>query len=181
MSDSDSTVPNGFRVIPGFPRYAINEHGTVLSTCPRNGRGKQRPWTNASQLALVADSDGYLCINLYRNGRMQQMRVHALVLTIFVGPCPDGLQCRHLDGNKTNNHVSNLAWGTSHENHLDKATHGTIAKGERNGRSKLTNEDVAEIRKRRANGEMLETIAHDFSVSKGTVSHVAIGRKWKHV
>jgi len=181
MSDSDSTVPTGFRVIPGYPRYAINEHGTVLSVCPRNGRGKNRPWINASQLNFVADTDGYHCINLYRDGRMQQIRVHALVLTIFVGPCPDGLQCRHLDGNKANNHVLNLTWGTSQENHSDKAMHGTIAKGERNGRSKLTDENITEIRKRRASGELLKTIAHDFSVSQGTISHVALGRKWKHV
>ena len=181
MSDSDSTAPAGFRVIPGYPRYAINESGTVLSVCPRNGRGNSRRWENASRLAFIADKDGYLCVNLYRDGRLQQIRVHTLVLTLFVGPCPDGLQCRHLDGKKTNNHVSNLLWGTSGENHADRKLHGTIARGESNGRSKLTNGDVVLIRNRRASGEALKTIAHDFSVSMSTISHISLGRKWKEV
>ena len=33
MSDADSSVPDGFRQIPGFQRYAIDENGTILSVC----------------------------------------------------------------------------------------------------------------------------------------------------
>jgi hypothetical protein len=54
------------------------------------------------------------------------------------------MQCRHLDGNRSNNRLDNLAWGTPLENGADKARHGT-AKGERNGRAKLTAAKVRRI------------------------------------
>lgn len=181
MSDSDNTIPDGFRVIPGYPRYAINEHGTVLSICPRNGRGKDRPWKNASQMTFIPDKDGYHCINLYRDGRLQQIRVHALVLTVFVGPCPDGLQCRHLDGNKTNNCVSNLSWGTPLENGYDKILHGTSNLGEKNTKAKLTEKDVLEIRERASKGETQTAIAKDFPMTIKGISLIVNRRTWKHI
>lgn len=49
--------------------------------------------------------------------------VHHIVLTTFVGPCPEGLECRHLDGVKTNCRLSNLAWGTVTENAEDRKKH----------------------------------------------------------
>jgi hypothetical protein len=51
--------------------------------------------------------------------------VHRAVLDAFVGPCPDGMECRHLDGNAANNKLDNLAWGTPAENRRDIALHGT--------------------------------------------------------
>lgn len=51
--------------------------------------------------------------------------VHVLVLTAFDQPRPDPTaQCRHLDGNSANNHLSNLKWGTVSENALDRVLHG---------------------------------------------------------
>jgi hypothetical protein len=43
----------------------------------------------------------------------------------FVGPCPAGLEIRHLNGNATDNHLSNLTYGTKSENELDRVRHGT--------------------------------------------------------
>lgn len=45
--------------------------------------------------------------------------VHSLVLEAFVGPCPEGMEARHLDDNPTNNHLSNLVWGSRSENSYD--------------------------------------------------------------
>jgi hypothetical protein len=45
----------------------------------------------------------------------------------FVGLRPKGLETRHLDGDPSNNQLSNLAYGTSSENHLDMVRHGTHA------------------------------------------------------
>jgi len=49
---------------------------------------------------------------------------HRVVLEAFVGPCPDGLVTRHLDGVKLNNRLSNLTYGTYTENNLDILRHG---------------------------------------------------------
>lgn len=182
MPESNS-VPNGFRKIPGFPRYAIDEHGTVLSVCPRNGKGKDRPWENAERKSLKIDSHGYHRVNLYTaDGVRREKTIHALVLETFVGPCPDGMECRHLDGNKTNNHKDNLAWGTRSENALDKVLHGTQQwVGEQNSKSKLAPADVLEIRRRAANGEKPASIANDFPVDHTSISKIILRKTWAHV
>lgn len=45
--------------------------------------------------------------------------VHSLVLEAFTGPCPEGMEARHLDDNPTNNRLENLVWGTRSENSQD--------------------------------------------------------------
>lgn len=181
MPESNSSLPGGFRVIPGFPRYAIDENGTILSVCSRNGRGKDRPWENATRVKLGTDRDGYHIVCLCHDGRKRTTSVHTLVLKTFVGPCPDGMVCRHLDSNQTNNHISNLAWGTPRENSQDMILHGTSTPGERHGMVKLTEKDVVEIRSRYASGETQTAIAKDFPVTQTNISLIVLRRKWKHV
>ena len=176
MSDS---IPHGFRQIPGFPRYAIDEHGNILSVC--NGQWKNKPWDEAKRLKPSINMYGYLDLCLSRDGREHTVKVHRLVLTTFVGPCPDGMECRHIDGNKENNHVSNLVWGTSSENHHDKMSHGTTNRGEKCSRAKLTEKDVLAIRERAANGENLASIANDFPVNQEAIYKIVFRKRWKHV
>jgi hypothetical protein len=57
-------------------------------------------------------------------GNRHARSVHALVLEAFVGPCPDGLEACHWDGNNTNNHVTNLRWDTRTANMADMLRHG---------------------------------------------------------
>lgn len=179
MSESNS-VPNGFRKIPGFPRYAIDEYGTVISVCA-SGRGKDRSWGHAKRLNPVPSQDGYLRVYLSQDGKENTVYVHAMVLTTFVGPCPEGLQCRHLDGNPANNHVTNLAWGTRLENDRDKLLHGTKQLGEEVNGAKLKASDVLEIRRRAANGERKSDIAKDFPVNHTTISRIVLRKTWTHV
>ena len=181
MSDCNSSVPEGFRQIPGYPRYSINENGIVLSICPSRGNGKNRAWTDAARLNPMTHNRGYHKVKLCHDGRQRKVYVHTLVLLAFVGPCPDGMECRHLDGNPANNHVSNLAWGTSAENHSDRISHGTSGTGESNGRAKLTASDVIEIRERAANGEAKTSIAKDFAVHYKSILRIVNFRAWNHI
>jgi hypothetical protein len=181
MSDSNNTIPDGFRVIPGYPRYAIDENSTVLSVCSRNGRGKDRPWENATRVKQNTDRDGYYTVCLCHDGHQRTVSVHTRVLNTFVGPCPDGMVCRHLDGNHTNNHVSNLAWGTPRENSQDMILHGQSLPGEKHNMVKLTEEHVLEIRARYANGETQTSIAKDFPVTQSNISLIVRRRKWTHI
>ena len=180
MSVSDSTIPVGFRQIPGFPRYCIAEDGTILSICGHRGRA-DLPWSEARCIAPDIASNGYRRVSLRHDGRKHQVHVHALVLTLFIGPRPDGMECRHIDGNKLNNHVANLIWGTRSENQLDRRLHDTASRGERHGQAKLTNADVLEIRRRAANGDVHRVIAEDFHVARTTISGIVTCRKWRHL
>ena len=49
--------------------------------------------------------------------------VHRLVLEAFVGPMPEAMETRHLDGNPANNCLDNLRYGTRAENEADKRLH----------------------------------------------------------
>lgn len=177
MSEHNS-IPDGFVQLPGLPRYAIDKNGIVISVC--NGRAKDRPWSEAQQLK-PSGKDGYRRVCLSHEGREITALVHRLVLTTFIGPCPDGMQCRHLDGCKTNNHVDNLAWGTSVENHQDKLVHGTKQWGEQATKVKLKTSDVLEIRRRAASGERLVDISKDFPVKYATIRNIVHRKRWTHV
>ena len=182
MSDSDSIPPEGFRVIPGYPRYAIDQNGTVLSVCVRGSKTIVLPWSKARCAAVRIGHHGYKMIILRGNTtKTRNVNIHTLVLEVFVGSRPNGMECRHIDGNRLNNHVSNLAWGTSSENHQDKILHGTSGVGEGNPSAKLTSSDVLNIRQRHANGESCQSIANDFNVSDATVRQIAKRIIWKHI
>lgn len=58
-------------------------------------------------------------VRLSQHSQKSVFTVHTLVATAFIGPRPDGLQCRHLDSDPTNNNVENLRWGTPRENTMD--------------------------------------------------------------
>lgn len=92
--------------------YKISDQGDVWSY--RSNRHLQ-PQTNPRS--------GYRYISISLNGKRRMRTVHSLVLLAFVGPRTG--ETRHLDGDPSNNHLSNLAWGTRSENVLDTVRHGT--------------------------------------------------------
>jgi hypothetical protein len=103
--------------------------------------------------------------------------VHLMVLNAFVGPCPEGMEARHLDGNRFNPALSNLCWGTKLENAQDRVTHGTWARGEKQGRAKLT---WAVVEKMRADtGKTQRQLAVDYGVSRTVAGRVRRGESWK--
>jgi len=181
MSTANSTIPSGFRQIPGFPRYCIAEDGTILSSCSPNGRGAAMPWNKARRVVPVVGSNGYHRVSLCNGGRVQQVQIHALMLETYVGPRPDGYECRHLDGTRGNNHIANLAWGTHAENMQDKVFHGTLLRGERHGSAKLTAADVSDIRRRASNGERHRILAEEFHILRSSVGNIVRRLSWKHI
>jgi hypothetical protein len=77
----------------------------------------------------VPDKYGHLYLNLQNehHPREKPLRksIHQLVAGAFIGPRPVGYETRHMDGNPTNNVVSNLAYGTKSDNSMDAVRHGT--------------------------------------------------------
>lgn len=60
-----------------------------------------------------------------RLGNDSKIYVHTIVLKAFKGPAPEGCECLHGDGDRTNNCDFNLRWGTRLENVHDAIRHGT--------------------------------------------------------
>jgi hypothetical protein len=114
-------------------------------------------------------------------GRSQTTAVHRIVLEAFVGPCPEGMECCHNDGNPRNNNVTNLRWDTRSANQMDSVRHGTKPQGTAHYRAKLKPEDIPDIRKRIASGESLSSIGRLYKVATIAISCIRDGITWKHV
>lgn len=162
------TAPR-FVAVPGFPGYAVSDHGDVISW--------KRGWFKF--VSLVDAGKGYLRVGLSRNDKQELRLVHSLVLSVFDSERPDGMQVRHLNGNQQDNRIDNLKWGTAKENAEDRDRHGTTAHngGEKCNLSKLNNEIVRQIRM--ASGTHRE-IAVRFGVSQPTVTRIIRGETWKN-
>lgn len=92
--------------ITNYPGYYITEKGDVFSN-KRNSLKK---------LKLENHYTGYLYVNLYNKDGRKHFRVHRLVAEMFIENPMNKLFVNHIDGDKTNNEVSNLEWNTSSEN-----------------------------------------------------------------
>lgn len=103
--------------VPGYcGDYEVSDHGRVRSFKGRETR----------VLRPAATPDGYPQVALFDgSGRGASLTIHSLVMRAFVGARPDGGEVRHLDGDPTNNRVTNLRYGTSSENRRDSVRHGT--------------------------------------------------------
>ncbi len=76
-------------------------------------------------LVLHKTNKGYFIVCLSKNGGHKTYAIHRLVAEYHFGPCPEGLECRHLDGIPENLEPENLKYGTRSENMFDRTLHGT--------------------------------------------------------
>lgn len=167
-----------YRAIEGFPGYRISCQGEVESCWLR--RGRYRLPTDIWRPLTPILRDRYLTVNLPKRGGKAIRRIHRLVLEAFEGPCPPGRIACHRDGDRLNNDLLNLYWGTHQSNSDDAVRHGTKARGEAL-RSKLTEADVIEIRRLREEGAKVVELAARFQVGQSNIRSVLSRRSWKHV
>lgn len=114
-------------------------------------------------------------------GKFSCRRIHRLLLLAFVGPKPDGLVTRHLNGNPLDNRLENLCYGTYAENRADAKSHGTERRGSSHVNAKLTEEQVAEIRRLKATSAVTyRELSERFGVSAGVLCNIVSGKRWKH-
>lgn len=137
-------------------------------------------------LTLNLDNGGYLRVHLSKNGKSINRSVHQLVLEAFVHPRSRGLQGRHLNGDKLDNRLTNLRWGTRSENQKDSIRHGTKfqpnTSGSNSGMAKLNESQVRQIRELyKAKRHTQEQIGNMFNVKGPTISQIVNRKRWKHV
>jgi HNH endonuclease len=125
---------------------------------------------------LQTNHGGYYVILL----RGKSYRISRLILETFVGP-GKGLEAAHLDGNKRNNHISNLKWVTPSENNRHKVLHGTAQRGENATCVKLTEEQALTILHDVPTVERRRYYAQKFGVNILTVKDIQVGKTWKYL
>jgi hypothetical protein len=160
------------RAVPGHHGYHVTRGGVLFTT------RRVRP---GSKIKQSTDRGGYKKVTLHNGPSQINKYVHVILLDAWVGPCPDGMQCRHLDGNPANNQIANLVWGTPRENEADKRAHGTTARGRRNGYAKLDEARVREIICLCNMGARNSDVASVFNIDPATVSLIMTGKTWTHI
>lgn len=152
--------------VPDFEGYFITPTGRIFSV---------------SELKTFEDEDGYIRTNAYKKGKLKRPAVHVWLAKAYLPPGDkDQTLVRHLDGNKKNLDLTNLAWGTPKQNGEDKAKHGSV-KGTKNPKAKLTENDVAQIKKLLKTSTIKAVAAQFPKVSQSTIEAISSGQNWGHV
>jgi len=149
------------KVINGFSNYTIDKDGTIRNI--KTGRA----------LKPSLNGRGYYFVNLYKDGKKKPIRIHRLIAENLI-PNPENLPVvRHLDDDKTNNDIKNLAWGNQSENMKDMYRNGY-----KNHRRKLTEEQVKEIF---YDSRLHREIAKQYGMHRQTVSQIKRKKIYKEI
>jgi hypothetical protein len=104
--------------------------------------------------------------------------VHRLVAELYVPNPENKMQVNHIDGNKQNNHYSNLEWVTNQENRNHALKNNLHFTGSRCSWSKLNEEKVIYIRNSNLS---YNELAKKFNVSERTIKDVKNYKSWKQL
>lgn len=162
----------GLAKIPSAPGYFAELSTGRIFSAKRGGM----------KLLRGGNSRGYVIHSLMIEGQQTTRSAHRLVCEAAYGECPEGFECCHLNGNRSDNRAENLRWASqSVNNGEDKRNHGRLKFGESHQNAVLTDRDVSEIRRRRLAGESCKSVGEKFGVSAATISRIARNEAWRHV
>lgn len=169
--------------IKNYPNYSVTEDGRVISTGRTAGRSGKGYSTKEKELVIMHNLSGYCMVNLTENRKAKTRYVHRLVAQEFLAN-PDKLpQVNHIDGNKDNNHVSNLEWCTALHNNVHAIENGLREgqKGEANPKAKITEDDGKAIIRLILEGLSNIEIADKFNLHDRYISLIRGKKRWKHL
>jgi len=150
-------------ILKPFKSYRVSEFGDVFTH-------------EGHKMTAFYDKDGYKRIQLRIDGKYKKFHVHRLVYSVFVGEIPSSKVCCHMDGDKLNNHWSNLQIATQKENIEHKKSHGTWQAGDTHPRVKYSDDLVTTIQGM-LTFERPSVIASIFNVPIGLVYDIKYGRR----
>jgi hypothetical protein len=165
-----------WKQIKDFPMYDVSNFGRVRTKFIKRSANLNYPY-----MKLKMTIWGYLQVGLRKesNGKKYQKAVHRLVLLAFKPQPINKDCCNHIDGNKTNNHISNLEWVNRKENTIHAFDIGIQKSGEKSRLAKLSKTEVWRIKKLIKNKVCQRRIAEHFKVTETTISDIKYNRSWK--
>ncbi len=124
---------------------------------------------------------GHLRVTLTKNGRSHYKAVHRLVLETFVGACPKGKECCHIDDSPQNNSLPNLYWGSRSQNVIDAFRNGKRDnKGEKHSQARLNKILVSAIKVLQNSKQFTsKELSYLFNVCHDHINAIKYGKSWK--
>jgi len=173
---ADGVKQEEWRAILGFPAYEVSDEGRVRSFwVPR----RRAILSAKPRILKLSRLRGYYRVCLWRERKDYYFRVNRLVLVAFVGSPREAEEAMHLDDDKSNNRLDNLAWGSRQENLAALARRG-FPQGEMVKHHKLTVAEVISIRAR-ASTSSRTALAREYRVGKATINDVVWRKTWTHI
>ena len=127
------------------------------------------------------DKAGYGKITKKVNGEYVHLRTHRAVYELYFGPLVPMVNVLHSCDRPSCCNILHLFVGSQSDNMKDKVSKDRQAKGETNGRAKLTEREVMKIKRLIKEGIRITDIAGRFDVGITTISEIKAGRTWKHI
>lgn len=163
-----------YKDVVGYEEYfTISEDGKVFSK--RTNKELKQTKLKTGYMSFATKIGG-------RNGINKCFRVHILVAEAFISNPLNLPQVNHIDGNKENNHFSNLEWISPSDNLKHAYSLGLIQalKGPNNSQAKFTSNDVEEIRLL-APLHSYRKIGRMYGVSHNTISNILNNKTYTNV
>jgi len=145
----------------------IFSHGKILKF------GRNERTTTGREKIQSNRTDGYLRVVLSHGRINKGFLVHRLIAMTFLPNPEKKPMVNHKDGNKKNNHVSNLEWCTRKENELHAKENGLKPKGEKNGGSKISDDDAELIRSSYIKRVNTKDLCAKFNLSRPQIQRIA--------
>lgn len=143
--------------------------------------GKTRKAANGCVVWLGSkDRKGYGLFHTCARGLPLSWRAARVAYRIFIGPFPERLFVCHACDNPACVSPAHFFLGTNAENMADQVRKGRSLRGEKHGRTKLTDEEVIEIRQRIEAGESGLSVGRDFGISGTHALRIYRRTTWVH-
>lgn len=156
--------------VPGWEgKYSVTEDGEIFShqrtKCIRKSRIKE---------------GGYVCLTLTTDYKKKNLYVHRAVAMCFVGNPHNHTEVNHIDGDKLNNHYTNLEWCSRKENQQHAVRLGLIRnpKGGNHPSATMSEKVAREIKFSMGSNK---EVSAKYGVHTSTVNSIRKGRSWKHL
>lgn len=154
-----------WKAIPGFEDYEVSNQGEVRSYRKINRYCEGQCYLTPHLLKPAIDARGYRRVNLRCNGQTHSKKVAFLVLLAFVGPLPSGMHGCHNNNNPSDDRLENLRYDTPRGNARDRLS--------------LSDVQVIEMRKRRAQGNSVAILAKLFDIKYEIAKDICRGKTYR--
>lgn len=165
-----------WRPVAGYEgRYFVSNYGRVKSHL-RHGYNQTPCKGYEHLLKLIVLKIGYPSVVLWTHGKPSTKYVHRLVATAFIGEIPQGMVVNHIDGDKTNNHVTNLEIITQSGNREHAVRTGLLKGAVKQMRAIAVMKDGQTV----GEYESLTDAAKDLGLARQHIFHVLSGERKTH-